>query len=104
VVPPAAQSSHLALESRDDVWFEAVPSIRPLFAHGRPGTSSEKREVVLDRGPADPEFENDDLLECARGVLATRENLDDAPSYRLGQHFERVHPNTVSVRADVSAN
>jgi hypothetical protein len=102
--PPAFDSPHFELKSRDNVIVESIPSLVPILADDHPSVAAEDGQVVLHRRSTNAELVDDDRFDVARKMLAAGQNLDDAAANRLGQYLEGMHDFTMSVRTNVLAN
>lgn len=51
--------------------------------------------MVLNRRPADSEFEHNNRFEITNDMFTAGEDLDDAPSNRLGHDFVDMHASSV---------
>jgi hypothetical protein len=51
--------------------------------------------MVLNRRPADSEFEHNNRFEITNDMFTAGEDLDDAPPNRLGHDFVDMHSSSV---------
>ena len=86
------------------------PSARPrasrsagiLGRAAREAGVAQHPQVVGDGGLADAELRADDVGQCARRLVALREQFDEPPADRIAEDVERVHATFISASTDIN--
>lgn len=78
--------------------IDGIQSPSAVRAHRRERLLSQDAQVLRNGRLGDAELILDDRAELAGGSLAVREDLENAPAYRISEDIERVHDLSIQPR------